>query len=166
METENKELQDLCGYLNEAYIRSKKESSEWQNLGCFTADILRDEISRYQGMDKAIKDQVERLVKENRELQEMCIVLDQSQGARQERGLTPPEAAAAVVYGDLVGEMTKHQSRLPHYSGQTRRTELKDNQAIERGVFSEYSKEMALVKMKQRLERSEAEKIELIKVFF
>ncbi len=166
METENRKLHDLCGHLNAARERSKKECSELKTLGSYTARVLTDEVARCQSIDKAFKGQVERLVRENRELQDMCVALDRGAAgggtARLDKGLTPPDVAAAVVYADVVSGVGVVP---PHYSvGPARGSTLKDSEAIERGALAEYSKETALVKMKKRLEKVEAEKVELMKV--
>ena len=159
--------------MHEVYLKSKKESQEWKNLSCFTAGVLKGEIARHQSLDRAMKEQVERLVKENSELKNMCIVLDKKQEGvlpleLPESTLTPPETAAAVVYANIMGEVgnssSEHQPSIPSQFSSGQVPGRNDRLAIERGAYSELSKERALVKMKERLETVEGEKVELIKV--
>jgi len=131
---ERTELRELCGHLHEAYRKSKKEALEWKSL----------------------------------------IVLDKKQegslSLEPERTLTPPETAAAVAYADIMGEVGSSNSSKPllspppHFSSGRVRIGRSDGLAIERGAYSELSKERSLVKMKERLEAVEGEKAELIKV--
>lgn len=164
LESENTELRNLCGYLDQAYQKSRHVCLEWQSLGCYTAEVLKVEVASYKTQDRATKEQLEKLVKDNRELKEMCIFLDQSQGGSQDKSLTPPEVVSTMFHAGVVGKVNQQQGKVPQYPGLTKRTTLKDSHAIERGVFSEYSKEVALEQMRTRLKRLEAEKMELIKV--
>lgn len=118
------------------------------------------------------QEQLARLTRENRELKEMCIFLEQSReggagggaGGGEDNSLTPPEMLDTMLRGRVMGEVNRRQGSIPHYVGQTRRTRLKDTQAIKRGVASEASKELALDEMRARLDRVEVERVELIKV--
>lgn len=164
MESENRELHLVCGYLDEAHRKSKQLGSEWQSFGKYTAEILKEEIANSESKSQVMREELQKLAKENKELKEMCLFLDQSRDGSGESGLTPPEAMESVLHGRIAGEMNRSQGKIPRYTGLTEKTILKDSQAIKMGVRSELNKEMALAEMKKRLDRLETERLELIKV--
>lgn len=164
LESENKELHMICGYLDEECRKSKRLGSEWQSFGKYTAEILKEEIANSEVRTRVMQEELERLAKENRELKEMCLFLDQSREGGEESSLTPPEATELILRGRIAGEMNRAQKQVPLYTGLTKKTILKDSQAIKMGARSETNKEMALTEMKKRLERVETERLELIKV--
>ena len=164
LESENEELRRMCGYLDEAHRKSKRLVAEVQSFGNYTAEVLREEIANSESKEQVMKEQLERLIKENKELKEMCLFLDRSQDGSAENSLTPPETVELMVHAQIVGEMNKHQGRIPRYMGLTKGSTLKDRQAIRKGVELGIGREVALEEMKKRLDRLEAERLELIKV--
>lgn len=164
MERENEELRQMCGHLEEAYQKSKQLGLEWQSFGKYTSEMLREELQSSECKSKVMREELDKLSKENKELKEMCLFLDHSREEGEESSLTPPEAMELMLHGRIAGEINKRQGQIPHYTGLTKRTTLKDTQAIKKGAKSELSKEVALKEMKERLERVEAERLELIKV--
>ena len=154
----------MCRYLDEAYCRSRRLGQEWQCFGRYTAEILKEEIAGSESKDRVTREELSRLARENKELKEMCLFLDKSRDDVEESGLTPPEAIELMLHGRIAGHMNRSQGRIPHYSGLTKATTLKDTQAIRKGILTEASKEMALSEMKKRLDRVEKERLELIKV--
>lgn len=164
LDRENKELRAMCGYLDEAYHRSRKLGREWQSFGRYTAEILKEEMASSQSKDHVMQEELQRLSRENKELKEMCIFLDKSRDGSEESSLTPPESVELMLHGRVVQEMNQTQGSIPRYTGLTKGTTLNDMQAIRRGMMTEANKEMALTEMKKRLERVEKERLELIKV--
>lgn len=164
LENENKELRIMCGYLDEAHQKSRQLGLEWQSFGKYTAEILKEEIASSESKTRVTKEELDKLAKENKELKEMCLFLGQSRDGAEETNFTPPEAMELMLHGKIVGEVNKIQMPIPRYTGLTKRTTLKDSQAIRRGMLTELNKEMALTEMKKRLERVETERLELIKV--
>ena len=164
LESENRELHQVCGYLDEACRKNKQLSSEWQSFGKYTAEILKEEMANSESKSRVMREELERLAKENKELKEMCLFLDQSRDGSEESSLTPPEAMELMLHGRIAGEMNKTQAQVPRYTGLTERNILRDSQAIKKGARTEINKEMALTEMKKRLERLETERLELIKV--
>ena len=165
LESENDELRSICGFLDEAYHKSRQKALEWQSFGCYTAQILRREIAMSESKDQATKEQLVKLIKENKELKEMCIYLDQSQNENEaDNSLTPPEVMEMTVDTRILSETNKFSGEIPRYTGLTRRSTLKDSLAIRKGVISGINKEIALEEMKKRLDVLEAERLELIKV--
>ena len=164
LDRENKELRAMCGYLDEAYHKSRKLGREWQSFGRYTAEILKEEVANSESKDRVTREELDRLARENKELKEMCLFLDKSRDGSEESGLTPPESVELMLHGRVVREMNRTQGSIPQYTGLTKATTLKDSQAIKKGMLTEANKEMALTEMKKRLERVEKERLELIKV--
>ena len=166
LEEENTELRLMCGHLGEAYHRSKQLEQEWQSFGKYTAEVLKEELASSESQSRVAKEELQRLFKENKELKEMCLFLDQSRDGSGDgtNSLTPPETVEIMLHGKIAGEMNKMQGQVPRYTGRTKHTTLKDSEAIKVGVVSERNKEMALSEMKKRLDRLETERMELIKV--
>lgn len=164
LECENEELRQLCGHLDQAYQRSRQLGLEWQSFGKYTAEILKEEMASSESKDLATRGELDKLVKENRELKEVCLYLDQSRDGSEENSLTPPEAME-LIHGRIVEKMNKMQrDKIPRYTGLTSRSTLQDSHAIRKGKVSEVNREMALAEMKKRLDRVETERLELIKV--
>ncbi len=155
----------MCGYLDEAYRKSRKLGMEWQSFGRYTAEILKEEVASSESKDRVTRDELNRLARENKELKDMCLFLDKSNGGGEESGLTPPESMELMLHGRVVREMNRMPGSIPQYTGLTKGTTLKDTQAIRRGMETEVNKEMALSEMKKRLDRVEKERLELIKVY-
>ncbi len=156
----------MCGYLGEVYHTNKRLALEWQCFGSYTAEILRQELKSSEIKDRMTREQLEKLAKENKELKEMCLFLDQSReaGSGGNSSLTPPEAMELMLHARVVGEINKKQGVIPQYSGLTKSSTLKDSQAIRKGVMDGINKEKAVEEMKKRMDRLEAERLELIKV--
>ena len=74
---ENQELRDLCCFLDDERERSRKLAREWQKFGRYTSDVMKSEVAAYQQKLKELEMRQEELVKENFELKELCIYLDQ-----------------------------------------------------------------------------------------
>lgn len=164
LESENRELRVMCGHLADGYYRSKQLGEEWRSFGKYTAEILKEELASSESERRVTKGELERLAKENKELKEMCLFLDQSRSGSEDNSLTPPDAMGLMLQGKVLGERNRLQGQVPRYSGLTKRSILQDSQAIRMGVLSERNKEMTLMEMKHRLDRVETERLELIKV--
>lgn len=74
---ENQELRDLCCFLDDERERSRKLAREWQKFGRYTSDVMKSEVATYQQKLNVLEARQEELVKENFELKELCIYLDQ-----------------------------------------------------------------------------------------
>ena len=164
LESENRELRAMCGYLSDGYYKNKKLGEEWRSFGKYTAEILKEELASSESERRVTKGELERLAKENKELKEMCLYLDQSRSGGEDNSLTPPEAMGLMLQGKVLEERSRLQGQVPRYSGLTKRSILQDSRAIRMGQLSERNKEMTLMEMKNRLDRVETERLELIKV--
>ncbi len=78
--SENEELRSLCCFLDDQRQRSNQLAGEWQSFGKYTAEVLGNEVETFECKLQALREAVERLGRENTELREMCLYLDQSRG--------------------------------------------------------------------------------------
>ena len=115
-----------------------------------------------------LREQVEILSRENKELKEMCLYLDRSGSAGDEAKLTPPETTTILLHSSIMSKLSKRgASSAPLFSGMTSHNTLKDEHGMpqrKREVWSGMPSQEALAEMKKRVDRLEKEKLELIKV--
>lgn len=74
---DNQELRDLCCFLDDDRQKGRKLAREWQRFGRYTASVMRQEVSNYQTKLKELAGKQEDLVRENLELKELCLYLDE-----------------------------------------------------------------------------------------
>ncbi|XP_016077598.1 PREDICTED: coiled-coil domain-containing protein 85A [Miniopterus natalensis] len=81
LQEDNQELRDLCCFLDDDRQKGKRVSREWQRLGRFTAGVMHKEVALYLQKLKELEVRQEEVVKENMELKELCVLLDEEKGA-------------------------------------------------------------------------------------
>lgn len=74
---DNQELRDLCCFLDDDRQKGRKLAREWQRFGRYTATVMRQEVSNYQGKLKDLDGKQHDLVRDNLELKELCLYLDE-----------------------------------------------------------------------------------------
>ena len=74
---ENQELRDLCCFQDDEGERSRKLAQEWQKFGHYTSDVMKSEVAAYHRKLGELEARQDELVRENFELKELCIYLDQ-----------------------------------------------------------------------------------------
>lgn len=74
---DNQELRDLCCFLDDDRQKGRKLAREWQRFGRYTATVMRQEVSNYQGKLKDLDGKQHELVRDNLELKELCLYLDE-----------------------------------------------------------------------------------------
>merc|ERR1719490_556079 len=74
---DNKELRDLCCFLDDDRQKGRKLAREWQRFGRYTASVMRQEVSNYQSKLKELAGKQEDLIRDNLELKELCLYLDE-----------------------------------------------------------------------------------------
>ncbi|XP_072363920.1 coiled-coil domain-containing protein 85A isoform X1 [Scyliorhinus torazame] len=85
LQEDNQELRDLCCFLDDDRQKGKKVSREWQRLGRYTAGVMRKEVALYLQKMKELEVRQDEVVKENLELKEMCLMLDEDKSAAGSR---------------------------------------------------------------------------------
>ncbi|XP_060221111.1 coiled-coil domain-containing protein 85A isoform X4 [Meriones unguiculatus] len=81
LQEDNQELRDLCCFLDDDRQKGKRVSREWQRLGRYTAGVMHKEVALYLQKLKELEAKQEEVVKENMELKELCVLLDEEKGA-------------------------------------------------------------------------------------
>merc|ERR1719150_1609982 len=74
---DNKELRDLCCFLDDDRQKGRKLAREWQRFGRYTASVMRQEVSNYQTKLKDLAGKQDELIRDNLELKELCLYLDE-----------------------------------------------------------------------------------------
>lgn len=74
---DNQELRDLCCFLDDDRQKGRKLAREWQRFGRYTASVMRQEVSAYQNKLKELDSRQHELIKDNLELKELCLYLDE-----------------------------------------------------------------------------------------
>lgn len=80
LQEDNRELRDLCCFLDDDRQKGKRVSREWQRLGRYSASIMRKEVSLYLQKLKELELRQEEVIRENVELKELCLLLDEEKG--------------------------------------------------------------------------------------
>ena len=76
-ETELKDLQELSVFLDDDRKKCRRLAKEWQRFGRHTVTVLRGEMAGYQEKNKTLESRQQKLLKENTELRDLCVYLDQ-----------------------------------------------------------------------------------------
>ncbi|XP_039284124.1 coiled-coil domain-containing protein 85C [Nilaparvata lugens] len=74
---DNQELRDLCCFLDDDRQKGRKLAREWQRFGRYTASVMRQEVSAYQAKLRELDVKQQELIKDNLELKELCLYLDE-----------------------------------------------------------------------------------------
>lgn len=77
---DNQELRDLCCFLDDDRQKGRKLAREWQRFGRYTASVMRQEVSNYQVKLKDLDGKQQDLIRDNLELKELCLYLDEERG--------------------------------------------------------------------------------------
>ncbi|XP_066479798.1 coiled-coil domain-containing protein 85A [Tiliqua scincoides] len=77
LQEDNQELRDLCCFLDDDRQKGKKVSREWQRLGRYSAGVMHKEVALYLQKLKELEVRQEEVLKENLELKELCVLLDE-----------------------------------------------------------------------------------------
>ncbi|CAH1792833.1 unnamed protein product [Owenia fusiformis] len=78
---DNQELKDLCCFLDDDRQKGRKLAREWQRFGRYTSGVMKSEVTDYQDRLKDLESNQQQLIKENTELKELCVYLDEERGS-------------------------------------------------------------------------------------
>lgn len=114
---DNRELRDLCCFLDDDRQKGRKLAREWQRFGRYTASVMRQEVAAYQAKLRELDDKQQELLRDNLELKELCLYLD------EERGGACAACAALRDDGDGSSSSTNaEEPRLPPRQPPTERS--------------------------------------------
>ncbi|KAJ8372275.1 hypothetical protein AAFF_G00291300 [Aldrovandia affinis] len=77
LQEENQELRDLCCFLDDDRLKVKTLSREWQHFGRRAAKVMREDLGGYLKKLTELERLQGGLAKDNLELKEMCLVLEE-----------------------------------------------------------------------------------------
>lgn len=77
LQEDNQELRDLCCFLDDERQRAQKLAKEWEKFGKYTSSVMRGDVGAYQEKLKALEVRQQELLKENLELKQLCVYLEE-----------------------------------------------------------------------------------------
>jgi len=76
---EKEELAGICCFLDDDREKAKKVAREWQMFGRYATGVLQKELATCHSKIKELEQRQTVLTQENRNLKEICLMLDQEQ---------------------------------------------------------------------------------------
>ncbi|KAK6758748.1 hypothetical protein RB195_016147 [Necator americanus] len=73
----NKELRDLCCYLDDDRQKTRRLAREWQKFGRYSSQVMKQEMSIYQQRLREVEERHNEVLRENEELKQLCLYLDE-----------------------------------------------------------------------------------------
>ncbi|CAI2354105.1 unnamed protein product [Caenorhabditis sp. 36 PRJEB53466] len=75
--TSNKELRDLCCFLDDDRQKTRKLAREWQKFGRYTSNLMKQEVHSYHQKMGNIEEKLSTKEREVDELRQLCMYLDE-----------------------------------------------------------------------------------------
>ncbi|XP_067877950.1 coiled-coil domain-containing protein 85B [Heterodontus francisci] len=85
---ENRELRELCCFLDDDRLKAKGLAGEWQAFGRYAARVMREDVGGYLRKLANLEQLQEALVKENLTLKELCMIRDDDCAGRTDASPT------------------------------------------------------------------------------
>ncbi|XP_060611677.1 coiled-coil domain-containing protein 85C [Anolis sagrei] len=99
LQDDNQELRELCCFLDDDRQKGKKLSREWQRFGRHTAGVMWKEVGMYQQKLKELETKQETLLRENMELKEIVLMLDEERNGAGSRSSIDSQASLTNLNG-------------------------------------------------------------------
>ncbi|XP_053138912.1 coiled-coil domain-containing protein 85C isoform X1 [Hemicordylus capensis] len=99
LQDDNHELRELCCFLDDDRQKGKKLSREWQRFGRHTAGVMWKEVGTYQQKLKELEAKQESLMRENVELKEIVLMLDEERNGAGSRSSIDSQASLTNLNG-------------------------------------------------------------------
>ncbi|XP_032089986.1 LOW QUALITY PROTEIN: coiled-coil domain-containing protein 85C [Thamnophis elegans] len=99
LQDDNQELRELCCFLDDDRQKGKKLSREWQRFGRHTAGVMWKEVGMYQQKLKELEAKQESLMRENIELKEIVLMLDEERNGAGSRSSIDSQASLTNLNG-------------------------------------------------------------------
>eukprot|EP00794_Sanderia_malayensis_P020454 gene20454-22470_t len=80
------ELRDLCCYLDDDRRTCRRVAKEWQKFGRYTVTVMRSEVLSYSEKLNKLEMKQTDLVRENGELRDLCLYLDNKRKSEEQQG--------------------------------------------------------------------------------
>ncbi|XP_039598968.1 coiled-coil domain-containing protein 85C-like, partial [Polypterus senegalus] len=99
LQDDNHELRELCCFLDDDRQKGKKLSREWQRFGRYTASVMWKEVSMYQQKLKELETKQETVMRENLELKEIILMLDEERNGAGSRSSIDSQSSLTNLNG-------------------------------------------------------------------
>ncbi|KAG5857779.1 hypothetical protein ANANG_G00023000 [Anguilla anguilla] len=99
LQDDNLELRELCCFLDDDRQKGKKLSREWQRFGRYTASVMWKEVGMYQQKLKELEANQETVVRENVELKEIILMLDEERNGAGSRSSIDSQSSLTNLNG-------------------------------------------------------------------
>ncbi|XP_038600203.1 coiled-coil domain-containing protein 85C isoform X2 [Tachyglossus aculeatus] len=91
LQDDNRELRDLCCFLDDDRQQGRRVGREWQRFGRQAAAALAREVARSQQKLRELEERQRALLRDNQELKEIVLMLDEERGGGGGTGATEEE---------------------------------------------------------------------------
>ncbi|KAL1254373.1 hypothetical protein QQF64_016602, partial [Cirrhinus molitorella] len=99
LQDDNQELRELCCFLDDDRQKGKKLSREWQRFGRYSASSMWKEVSTYQQKLKELEANQENILRENAELKEIILMLDEDRNGAGSRSSIDSQSSLSNLNG-------------------------------------------------------------------
>ncbi|KAM4690244.1 coiled-coil domain-containing protein 85C [Rhinophrynus dorsalis] len=99
LQDDNQELRELCCFLDDDRQKGKKLSREWQRFGRHSASAMWKEVGAYQQKLKELEARQESLIRDNLELKEMVLMLDEERNGAGSRSSIDSQTSLTNLNG-------------------------------------------------------------------
>lgn len=99
LQDDNHELRELCCFLDDDRQKGKKLSREWQRFGRFTASAMWKEVGTYVMKLKELEANQESVVRENADLKEIILMLDEERNGAGSRSSIDSQSSLTNLNG-------------------------------------------------------------------
>ena len=89
--------------------KGRKLAREWQRFGRYTASVMRQEVASYQTKLRHLECRQQELVKDNNELKELCLYLDEERSDAVRTPCPSCGAAPSPTPPSTVHDLTQQQ---------------------------------------------------------
>ncbi|XP_019715006.1 coiled-coil domain-containing protein 85C-B-like [Hippocampus comes] len=99
LQDDNQELRELCCFLDDDRQKGKKLSREWQRFGRYTASAMWKEVGAYMLKLKELEANQETVLRENTELKEIILMLDEERNGPGSRSSIDSQSSLSNLNG-------------------------------------------------------------------
>ncbi|KAL7862449.1 hypothetical protein SRHO_G00138900 [Serrasalmus rhombeus] len=99
LQDDNQELRELCCFLDDDRQKGKKLSREWQRFGRYTASVMWKEVGVYQQKLKELEANQESIMRENVELKEIILMLEEERNGAGSRSSIDSQSSLTNLNG-------------------------------------------------------------------
>lgn len=99
LQDDNHELRELCCFLDDDRQKGKKLSREWQRFGRYTATAMWKEVGTYVMKLKELEANQETVLRENSELKEIIVMLDEERNEAGSRSSIDSQSSLTNLNG-------------------------------------------------------------------